>query len=404
MRTVSELWHPGSHEPLAGEQWDERRARGAIETIVRDAEQAFDAERLWPLDPRDVEEDAPPPTLRSLYLGAAGMFWALDALAAVAAPERDLSAATAFLHEQYLAAPDFAPEIADGPVPSLWMGEAGILLVADLLAPEPGRRDRLHECVRRNVANPTRERMWGAPGTMLAAQVMLEQTGEDRWRDVWRESAAQLLDDSNEELWLQELYGRKMHFVGPAHGFVGNIFVLWRGRDLLGAERWADVERRAVTTVKRLAHREHGFAQWIPALEDPPEGATPTTRTQWCHGAPGVVASVAELARDDYELTELLCAGGELTWHAGPLVKGAGLCHGTGGNGYAFLKLFRRTADERWLERARAFATHAIEQVEEARPEHGRGRCTLWTGDVGAALYLKSCLDAGTAFPTLDVW
>jgi hypothetical protein len=26
-----------------------------------------------------------------------------------------------------------------------------------------------------------------------------------------------------------------------------------------------------------------------------------------------------------------------VTWRAGPLTKGAGLCHGTGGNGYAFL-------------------------------------------------------------------
>ena len=69
----------------------------------------------------------------------------------------------------------------------------------------------------------------------------------------------------------------------------------------------------------------------------------------------------------------MLVAGGELTWRAGPLVKGPGLCHGTAGNGYAFLKLFERTGDELWLERARAFAMHAIEQVERFRREYGRG-------------------------------
>ena len=47
-------------------------------------------------------------------------------------------------------------------------------------------------------------------------------------------------------------------------------------------------------------------------------------------------------------------AGGELTWRAGPLVKGSGLCHGTSGNAYAFLVLHRRTGDELWLDRARA--------------------------------------------------
>jgi len=98
----------------------------------------------------------------------------------------------------------------------------------------------------------------------------------------------------------------------------------------------------------------------------------------------------------------VLVAGGELAWRAGPLAKGGGLCHGTAGNGYTFLKLFERTGDERWLDRARAFAIHAAEQVERTRAAHGRGRYTLWTGDVGTALYLSSCLTTTAAIPTLD--
>ena len=98
----------------------------------------------------------------------------------------------------------------------------------------------------------------------------------------------------------------------------------------------------------------------------------------------------------------MLLAGGALTWQAGPLRKGAQLCHGTAGNGYAFLKLFERTGDELWLERARRFAMHAAEQVEQARIEHGRGRYSLFTGDPGTAVYLLDCLEATTAFPTVD--
>jgi hypothetical protein len=45
---------------------------------------------------------------------------------------------------------------------------------------------------------------------------------------------------------------------------------------------------------------------------------------------------------------------------------------------------------------------HAAEQVEQARAEHGRGRHTLWTGDLGAALYLQDCIAGSTGFPTLD--
>ena len=57
-----------------------------------------------------------------------------------------------------------------------------------------------------------------------------------------------------------------------------------------------------------------------------------------------------------------ILAAGRAVWHAGPLAKGYGLCHGTAGNGYAFLKLWQRTGDSAWLDRARSFAMHAIAQ------------------------------------------
>ena len=128
-----------------------------------------------------------------------------------------------------------------------------------------------------------------------------------------------------------------------------------------------------------------------------------TIRTQWCHGAPGVVASAAALPRDP-ALDALLLEGGELTWEAGPLRKGAGLCHGTAGNGFALLKLFTRTGDELWLERARRFAAHAAVQVEADRRRHGRGRHTLWTGDLGVAIFLRQCLAGASELPAIELW
>ena len=82
--------------------------------------------------------------------------------------------------------------------------------------------------------------------------------------------------------------------------------------------------------------------------------------------------------------------------------KGPGICHGTAGNGYAFLKTFGRTGDERWLERARRFAVHALGQVERWRTRRGIGRYSLWTGDLGAALFAADCLEARTAVPVVD--
>ena len=49
----------------------------------------------------------------------------------------------------------------------------------------------------------------------------------------------------------------------------------------------------------------------------------------------------------------------------------------------------------RWLERARAFAMHAAGQVERARTKYRHGHYSLWTGDLGTALYLADCVDGG---------
>jgi lantibiotic modifying enzyme len=230
---------------------------------------------------------------------------------------------------------------------------------------------------------------------------MGRRTGAEQWTVAWNESAELLLAAWSGDLWEQELYGSMARYLGPAHGFAGNVLALAQD-DLLDAGRRSELERRAIATLVKYAQRADGLCQWPPSPDPPRSGKPQPIRTQWCHGAPGIVSSLASLAPQDEQLTELLVAGGELTWQAGPLAKGAGLCHGTAGNGYAFLKLLERTGDELWLERARAFAMHATEQVEQARTEHGRGRHSLWTGDLGAALYVNSCLAASTAVPGLD--
>ena len=394
------LFDPAAQEPLTDRAWHEATVRGAVAEIVADAERTFHPERLWPAHPLDEVDDSE--RLTSLYLGASGVVWALDRLARLGAVEleREWGQVAATLPARYVAQPDLEEELG-GRIPSLLLGEAGILVVAHGFEATPQLEQRLLEVVRGNARNATRELLWGSPGTMLCAQVLWERTGDPAWREAWQESADWLWDEWRDGVWRQKMYGRTCTILGPAHGLAGNALVLARG-DLLDDDRRAELERRAIETLSRHAIRDDGLAQWPPSLE---EAERPEKwRAQWCHGAPGIVSSLAGLARGDDEWTNLLEAGGELTWRAGPLAKGAGLCHGTGGNGYAFLKLFERTGDERWLERARCFAMHAIEQVDRGRSAYGRGRYTLYTGDVGTALYLQSCLDAVAAFPTIDVF
>jgi lantibiotic modifying enzyme len=230
---------------------------------------------------------------------------------------------------------------------------------------------------------------------MTAALALWRASGEERWRKAWIESADRLLWEWRELVWIQDLYGKRQHYVGAGHGFAGNAFALLSGREMLG-ERAEQLFERTRGVLIELARVEGQVAQWFP-LVDAENGRHPV---QWCHGAPGIVISLADLPHDD-ETDRLLRAGGELTWQAGPLRKGPGLCHGTAGNAYAFLALFARSSDELWLERARAFAMDAAADAERRRLERGRGRYSLYTGDLGVAMLMHACLEGDSSFPFL---
>ena len=148
----------------------------------------------------------------------------------------------------------------------------------------------------------------------------------------------------------------------PATAFASNVHSLLRGGALLARSVSPKCRVPAARRLPRWPFATGGLVNW-PTAADPYWAADFPIRVQWCHGAPGIVASLVPLAQAD-EAVSLLGAAGELTWRAGPLPKGAGLCHGTAGNGAAFLALDARTGEERWLARARAFAMHALEQVE----------------------------------------
>ena len=148
--------------------------------------------------------------------------------------------------------------------------------------------------------------MWGSPGTMIAAQVLYERTGADAVaRGVAPTLRTLLWAEWHDDLWVQDLYGSRVRYLGPAHGFAGNVFALARG-DGLDAARRAELERRAIATAARYAQHADGSASGRRAPIATRSGKPQPIRTQWCHGAPGIVASLASLAPDDEQLTELL--------------------------------------------------------------------------------------------------
>ena len=397
------LYEPGRHEPLTDTPWNADRARAAIREIAADTETAMRSDGTWPWHPLD-EEGAPEPPHKSLYLGGAGVLWALWALerSGFVALRSSPAAHAARLHDAYLAQPD-----TGAPVPSYFLGEAGILLMQWRLG---GATDesRLAAVVAGNARNPTLEALWGAPGTMLAALHLHAATGEARWAELYRASAEALWEtwlpaqDATYRLWTQDLYGRVMPLLGAGHGFAGNAFALLQGAHLLPQAMRHELHDRCVQTLVATAWVEGDLANW-PSSSQPLGAPGSRALVQWCHGAPGIITSFAGLPRGrSREADGLLVRGGELTWRAGPLAKGPGLCHGTAGNGYAFLELHRRTGEARWLERARAFAMHAMAQSDQARVRHGRRRYSFWTGDPGLAVYLRDCIEARAGWPTLE--
>ena len=401
------LFDPTRHEALNDHAWDAHRARATVDWIVRESEATWSPDRYWPIHPRDLEPgDDPSAISTSLYFGAAGVVWALRYLRGLGACGRTVADEVDLgvlrdRNRAWLQGAGFAD------LGSYLMGDLPIEMMAWADDPNIGRVDALAKLIESNADHPARELMWGAPGSLLAASLLHEHTGDGRWADLYRRTAASLRaqlrwsDAHACYYWQQDLYGRSFTFLDGVHGFVATAHGLIRGRHLLDADEWSFWRRCIVDTVSRSTTCEDGLVNWRPELighADRP----PKWLMQFCHGAPGFVVCLAHFPGS--ELDELLLTAGETVWVAGPLSKGANLCHGTAGNGYAFLHLYRRTKDPRWLQRARAFAMHAIAQAETEAAAVGRLRHSLWTGDQGLAIYLWDCIYARSAFPTLDAF
>lgn len=168
---MSELFRASEHEPLAGDEWSEEGAEAAIAAIVADAEAAYDGVR-WPFHPADAPDNGP----NAIYLGVAGMAWALDELGSSGWGDTVVAAL-----ERYRAEPDGGAFVY---APSYLGGEAGIALVGFRLTGDAALADRLHELVLANLEDRWIELFWGAAGSLLMAEAMLAWTGEQRWADA----------------------------------------------------------------------------------------------------------------------------------------------------------------------------------------------------------------------------
>ena len=325
------LWDPAAHEPLAGE-WDEGAALAAIRAIV-DRHRGRLRRRLAGAPggrrPRTI-----PSAWSGTYLGSAGVVDALRRLA-----ERGLVE----LQRDYL------PYLE-----TLGARRAGA--GADARRDGHPARPPAAVAVRGEPRSPARarrrERRLRCRGSYSsAARGRCSSRASSASTTSGRSPPSSFSPTATRRpgLWAQNLWGRAGVHLGAAHGFAGCVLALG---ELDGA---AEIARR-------YAIVEDGLANWPPSADgrarpqgdDPPPVVPRRARDdhrRWATRSTRTSRSPAASSR-----------GGQARSR-----RAAGLCHGTAGNGYAFLELHGRTGDELWLDRARAFAAHAIGQVERRR-------------------------------------
>jgi len=403
------LWLPNRHEPVSTTPWNESAALDATRTIAREAIEAFSETTLWPAHPDDLEDigaDVGP--LASLYNGAAGVIMGLAALRHTVAVNFDLVAASTAIYRCAKAERD-NNLFARG---SYMIGIAGPALLAAVYAGDDEAAEALYEDAANDVDPQARELFAGSPGHLHAIRFLYERTGDQRWRTLATRMAADLLSDfelfpDNCRLWVQHIYGLEWSaYLGAGHGFAGTAQAVLAARGVVDVDL-VEFSSQVATTARNLADTDGKYVNWrkIYGVESMPNLPADryASRLQWCHGAPGFIIALDAIPPDvDPLFDELLLQAGELVWLAGPPRGDAGLCHGAAGNGWAFLKLYRRTNNAKWLQRARSFAMHALEGIGRRRAAKDVPWFSFWTGDIGTAVYLGACVGAVTDLPMID--
>ncbi len=396
---ASQLFDPLLHEPLVEQAWSTAAAHDGAAEIAVDALAAA-RDGLWPMHPDDARDDDEFEHPTCLYFGASGVALALDWLARTIDTPRPATIPDLFgrIRDTHADNPPFTPS------PASWLlGRSGVAAAMTIL--DDGSMDRVITEAETTIANPTHDPLTGAGHALLGLLSLLElHPGDARLVESFRTGVARELDALQSgpagcDAWLVDLYGRPEWMIGAGHGAAGTLQPMLRGSHLLDAATNERVLRVARGLVAATARRDGDAANWPPASANADSGMP----VQWCHGAPGIILALADAARGDDATRDLLVAGGELIWRAGPLIKGPTICHGTAGSSLALLELFALTGDELWLARARRLALHALDQVGRRRAEVGRGRYSLMTGDLGVATCLVQCDVAVTGIVGLDL-
>lgn len=387
------------HFALSGKKWDDDRAGVVVQEIVEDAVVNLNRGYLWPTHPLDDDTDC-----QGLYFST-GVSWALEYFRREGVVDVEFDAQYALSQQLQVCQHQYS-QMPHCDNSSYLLGDVPILMMLYRLSSSTNLLDEIQNKITLNNTQPTRELMWGTAGTMIAlSHLQRWLPNEPRWVDLYVTQAQRLIEELEQHnefgyLWMHDVYGNNTYYLGPVHGASGNSLALIKGRQNLAGEEYRTLCEKIMAGIIKTAVTDNNFTNW-PAIA----GQLDNLQLHHCRGAPGIINALSELPVGiNHEFDNRLLKAGELIWAAGPLKKGLGLCHGTAGNGFALLKLFERTQDESWLDRAKVFAMEAIEQYQNAKALFHQGRYSLWNGDMGLAIFLDECRRGTARFPTVDTF
>ena len=394
-----------NHEKLTDNAWSKERAQTKLSELFNVTCQKFDPEQLWPTHPLDPAQSIVVPRT-SFYSGAAGTILALNHIAKFLDKKEqmpDFCRSCSVIEDCFASFEQAFAKIVpvSQPFSGYLSGYCGLYLFQYWFGKDDAYDEFIVMASQAFDTNHENELLLGLPGILLAS-VFLHQLKQSRQLEGLIDKLITKLLDSWQYcesvgcyLWQQDLYGEKTFQLGFIHGFAGNVFALLKARSFMSKELLEKTLERAYTVLIKLQDTQQGLTNFSQSVIKHRKDRGDYL-LQLCHGAPGFIYLLHEMlaikggsSDDMYKLAVFL---GDTIWQAGPLVKPNGLCHGNAGSGFAFLKMYDITGDNLWLDRAKSFAMHAIEQQEAAELKYEMPRFGYVTGDLGLAMFMMGCL------------
>ncbi|XP_034057205.1 lanC-like protein 2 isoform X3 [Gymnodraco acuticeps] len=254
--------------------------------------------------------------------------------------------------------------ILNGRKVSFLCGDAGPLAVGAVVHHKLRNTEESQDCLNRLVllqssvlsdSDLSDELLYGRAGFLFALLYVNREMGEHTVEESTITQVVSAILDSGKSLSQDQkktercplLYEwHRKQYLGAAHGLTGIFYMLLQPGARVPADVLSEFVRPSIDYVRHKKFRSGNFPSSLSNESD--------RLVQWCHGAPGVIHTLLmahQVFQEEKYLKEASDCS-EVIWQRGFLRKGYGLCHGTAGNGFIFLSLYRRTKERKYLFRA----------------------------------------------------